>query len=314
MFRLRKAIYIIAGLACLIAAAFATAVWVYRDIPAEALEARYAAPASLFINVDGVRMHFQDQGNGEPVILIHGEFASLFAWNSWVQQLQGSYRLLRFDMSGHGLTGPDATGAYSVERSVELLERFSTALQLEKFSIAATSMGATVALHYAAKHPDHIVKLILLNPELPNKNRKQDSIDPKWASKVLRLITPRKLTEYVLQIGFGNPENISQALISRWHDLWLRDGQRDAMSEFLRQRDTSETSNVIAQITAPALVIWGGKRPVESIDTAGSFIELFPEETNVHLIIYPEIGQLIIQEAPGDTAQDALDFLQQQEI
>ncbi len=311
--RLRQAIYVTVGLAGLIAAAFLIAAWVYRDIPAEVLEARYAAPASLFINVDRVRMHFQDQGDGEPVVLIHGEFASLFAWNSWVQQLQDSYRLLRFDMTGHGLTGPDATGDYSVERSVDLLERFADAQQLEKFSIAATSMGATIAIHYAAKHPDRIIKLILVNPELPAKSHNQDTVAFIWASRLLRLITPRRLTEYVLRLGFGNPENVSPALISRWHDLWLRDGQRAAMSELLRQHDTSETAKAIARITTPTLVIWGGKKTVESIDTASSFVELFQEETNVGLIIYPEIGKLVLQEAPDDTAQDALVFLQDHE-
>ena len=64
-------------LALLGAVGLGVALWAYRDIPAAELEARYAGPASRFINIDGVRMHYRDEGTGPVVVLFHANFSNL---------------------------------------------------------------------------------------------------------------------------------------------------------------------------------------------------------------------------------------------
>ena len=144
--------------------AFLIAAWFYRDIPAGVLEAKYGNAASRFLNVDGVRIHYRDEGSGPPLVLIHANFASLLSWDDAVESLKNTHRVLRFDMTGHGLTGPDPSGDYSLERTVELTGRFVDALQLGHFSIGGTSLGGTVAMHYTAAHPERVDRLILLSP------------------------------------------------------------------------------------------------------------------------------------------------------
>ena len=112
--------------------ALGIALWVYRDIPAAELEARYASPASRFITIDGARIHYRDEGSGPPVVLIHANFSNLIDWDPWVDALRDRYRVIRFDMTSHGLTGPDPTGDYSQERTLALTERLIDALDLEQ--------------------------------------------------------------------------------------------------------------------------------------------------------------------------------------
>ena len=96
------------GLLALVLITFAIAAWVWRDIPAERLEARYATPASQFAEIDGARIHFCDEGGpGPAVVLIHANFASLIGWDPWVENLRDRYRVVRFDMTSHGLSGAD---------------------------------------------------------------------------------------------------------------------------------------------------------------------------------------------------------------
>ena len=123
---LRIAGWIIGGLIAAVFVAFLVAVWVYRDIPAEVLEARYANSASRFMNVAGVRIHYRDEGprDAPAIVLVHANFASLLGWESWSAALRDSYRVIRFDMTSHGLTGPDPTGDYTLERTMELTEKF----------------------------------------------------------------------------------------------------------------------------------------------------------------------------------------------
>ncbi len=181
----------------------AFAMWKYQDIPAEQLEAKYAGPASRFINIEGVRIHYRDEGKGPTVVLIHANFASLLGWDPWVEALQDSYRVVRLDLTSHGLTGPDPTGDYSPERTLEVVEKFIDAMNLAQFSIGGTSMGGTVAIHYTHNHPERIDKLILLSPgSLEGKERKSGSRgEVPDAAYVLKYIMPRALPEYMLRSG-----------------------------------------------------------------------------------------------------------------
>ena len=156
--------FLLAGLVLASLLALVVALWVYRDIPAEQLEAKYTSPASRFISIDGVRIHYRDEGSGPVLVLIHANFGNLISWDPWVEALRGRYRVIRFDMPGHGLTGPDPSGDYSLERTVDITGRFVDALELERFSLGGTSLGGTVSIHYAAAHPERVEKLILLSP------------------------------------------------------------------------------------------------------------------------------------------------------
>ena len=88
------------------------AAWAYQDIPAATLEAKYANEASRYMNVAGARIHYRDEGprDAPAVVLVHANFASLLGWEPWAEALKDKYRVIRFDMTSHGLTGPDPTG------------------------------------------------------------------------------------------------------------------------------------------------------------------------------------------------------------
>jgi len=91
------------------------ALWAYRDIPANHLETKYANRASRFINIDGARIHYRDEGEGPAVLLLHANFGNLIGWDPWVDALKDSYRVVRMDFTSHGLTGPDPTGDYGAD-------------------------------------------------------------------------------------------------------------------------------------------------------------------------------------------------------
>ena len=110
------------GLVALLFAGLLVALFIYRDIPAEKLEAEYTNEASQFMDVAGVRVHYRDEGprNAPAVVLVHANFASLLGWEPWAEALKDSYRVIRFDMTSHGLTGPDPTGDYTLDRTLEI--------------------------------------------------------------------------------------------------------------------------------------------------------------------------------------------------
>jgi len=303
--------YAFLGLLAFTAIGLIAALVAYRDIPAEELEARYINEASRFINIDGVRIHLRDEGEGPAIVLIHANFANLLGWEPWVDALKDSYRVIRFDMTSHGLTGPDPTGDYTQERTLELIEKLIDAMGLERLSIAGTSMGGTMAIHYTHRHPERIEKLILLSPgSLEGKERKEGPRgEVPDAAYVLTYIMPRALPEFMLRSGFGDESKLSDELIDRWYDMWMREGQREAQLDRLKQYKAGDIDNVIRELEAPTLLLWGEANTTANFEQAFEFQELLENTESLYMITYPGVGHMAVQEAGVETGRDVRAFL-----
>jgi pimeloyl-ACP methyl ester carboxylesterase len=300
----------LAGMTGLAVTAFLVQAWRDRDIPAAELEARYASPASKFLNVDGVRIHYRDEGSGPVLVLIHANFSNLIGWDPWVDALKDRHRILRFDMTGHGLTGPDPSGDYSLERTVTLTERFVDALGLERFSIGGTSLGGTVAIHYTGAHPERVERLILLSPgalEGRAMNRAGQTVPA--AANVLQWITPRALPAFMLRSRFGDPAKVSDALIDQWHDMWRREGQRRAMLARLRSYSSASIVTATAGVRVPTLILWGAANPQAPVEQAGELRAMLVNAPSVRVITYPGVGHMAVEESGSLIARDVRAFL-----
>ena len=291
------------------------ALWVYRDIPAEELEAKYASPESRFMNVDGARIHYRDEGEGPGVLLLHANFGNLIGWDPWVEALKDSYRVVRMDFTSHGLTGPDPTDDYTLERTLALTEKFIDAVGLDRFSIGGTSIGGTIAIRYSAKHPDRIDNLILLSPgSLEGRDikssRRGDMPDAAYA---LTYILPRALPEYMLVEGFGDDEKLTDELIDRWYDMWMREGQREAQLDRLSQYKPGNIEEIIRSLTPPTLLLWGEANTTAHFDQADEFRVLLKNVESLKFISYPGVGHMAVQEAGEETGRDVRVFLDAQQ-
>lgn len=295
-------------LTVLAVAGIAVSVWAYRDIPAEVLEARYAGPASRFITIDGVRMHYRDEGSGPVVVLLHANFSNLLDWDPWVDALKDRYRVVRLDMTSHGLTGPDPTGDYSLPRTLELTERFLDELGIDKATLGGTSLGGTVAIHYSVRHPERVERLVLLSPgSLEGRERARQGL-PK-AAYVLTWILPRALPEFMLRSGFGDPSKLPESLVDRWHDLWMREGQRKAQLDRLSQYESGDIEGLVRAIRAPVLLLWGEANTTALFEQAGEFRELLENAASVTFISYPGVGHMAVEEAGAEIGRDVRAWL-----
>lgn len=299
----------LAAIAVVVAVSLAIALWVYRDIPAAELEARYAGPTSRFITIDGVRMHYRDEGSGPVLVLLHANFSNLIDWDPWVEALKDRYRIVRFDMSSHGLTGPDPTGDYTQQRTLALTEQFIDALGLERITIGGTSMGGTVAIHYTAAHPERVERLILLSPgSLEGRERKRRGTVPR-VGYVLKYILPRALPEFMLRSGFGNPDKLTPELVDRWYDMWMREGQREAQLDRLSQYQAGDIEGLIRSIRVPVLLLWGEANTTAVFSQSVEFRELLADAPSLTFVSYPGVGHMAVEEAGAEIARDVRAWL-----
>lgn len=292
-----------------IALVAAVAALVRPDIPPEELKSRYAPPPSRFITVQGMEIHYRDEGKGFPVVLIHGIASSLHTWEAWASVLDKRYRVVRMDLPGFGLTGPRADGDYRAESFALFMDEFLKELGIGKCHMAGHSMGGEIAWYYAVTRPGRVERLILIDAAgYPQENK----ITPlalariPLANDILRRITPRFLIARSLKTVYGDPSKITEGLIDRHYYLMLRKGNRQAMIDRTKASMESDYSAFIKKISLPVLILWGerdGWIPLEhgyrfNRDIPGS---LFKK--------YPGAGHAPMEEMPAETVRDAVDFL-----
>ena len=308
-------IYLVRGILGLFALAtvlFIAAIPFYRDVPPEVLEIGVVGSASRVTEINGVRVHYRDEGQGPVVVLIHANYANLLMWDPWVAKLKDRYRVLRFDLTAHGLTGPDPTRDYSLERTVATLEGLLARLDIAgPITLGGTSVGGTVAMHYAVQHPERVQRLILVSPgslEKDVRGRSTPRAVPRVAD-LFTLVTPRWMAAGLLKAGFGDKSKVTEPMIDEWYRPWLRAGNRRAMLDRLRQYVSGDVEAKIRAVSVPVLLLWGEKNPRVPVALAYEFQKLLVHSPAVRLEILKGVGHMAVQEAPDATARLVREYL-----
>ena len=124
------------------------------------VSARPTHAADLFVVVDGTRLRFRDEGRGPAVLLVHGWTLDLEMWDPQVSALRDSFRLIRLDRRGHGLSG----GTPAPARDSEDLAALCKHLGLRRVALLGMSQGVRAVLGLAGAAPEQVEALILDGP------------------------------------------------------------------------------------------------------------------------------------------------------
>ena len=113
----------------------------------------------------GIKIHYQDSGSGEAVVLVHG-FASTVEHNwggtGWIAALSEKYRVIAPDVRGHGLSDkPHAPEAYGYASMGADVTRLLDHLGVERALLMGYSMGSSIAIELMLSHPDRFRAIVL---------------------------------------------------------------------------------------------------------------------------------------------------------
>jgi len=297
------------------------------DLALVDLKARYGAPPSRFLPMDGIEVHWRDEGPGtaghrEPaagageeapaILLLHGTGASLHTWEGWTRRLAPHMRVVRLDLPGFGLTGPHPSGDYSGAATADFLERFADAAGLKRFALVGNSLGGYYAWRFALRHPDRVSALILVDSAgYPVEPSTGSAVVLQLArmpvvSELLRWAPIRGTIERSLYEVYADDTKVTPDLVDRYTDLMRRPGNRAAFGDRTRAGHRPTGWERLPDLRVPTLLMWGAQDTWIAPSVAERFKRDIPGS---ELIVYPELGHLPMEEDPERTARDALGFL-----
>jgi pimeloyl-ACP methyl ester carboxylesterase len=128
--------------------------------------------ADRYLTVDGAQLRYRDEGQGPPVVLVHGWTLDLEMWDPQVAALRDAFRLVRLDRRGHGLSG----GNPAPQRDGADLAALCRHLALDRVGLIGMSQGARAALALASAAPERVYAVILDGPPDCERPEPEDDV------------------------------------------------------------------------------------------------------------------------------------------
>jgi len=260
------------------------------------------------VQVDDHRVCYLEGGKGETILLVHGFSADKDNWNRLARLLTPHYRVVAIDVPGFGESSKLAGASYGVPSQVSRLDRVVAALGLDRFHLAGNSMGGAIAAEYAARFPDKVLSLALLDTagvsgcprrsELSQLLEKGDNpllvSRPEDFDRVLDMVfvkrpwVPGSVKTYLARQAVANREFDDKI----FHDLHLE--------EYAINDD-------LPRIRARTLILWGDTDRLTDASCTQVLEQGLPESVTV---VMKDCGHIPMIERPKETANHYLKFLQ----
>ena len=265
---------------------------------------------------DGRTIVYLDTGGGgpgggkPPLILLHGIGANKDHWPRLARRLRARFRVLAPDLPGFGESDRPDDGDYSMAGQAEAVLAFADAHGLGAFHLAGSSRGGRIAAELAARHPDRVRTLWLLDPAGAEGERPSEMIESLYSGAEVPLFsrTPEEYqaaTDFVMSRPPKLPSFAVRALAAESaaaYDLNLRIF-RQMSAELAAGPSTEE---LLRGVEIPTLVTWGEEDRVLHPSGATTITDAMPN-ASVHLMA--GVGHLPLLEDPDTTAAAYFEFL-----
>ncbi|HVJ49617.1 alpha/beta hydrolase [Desulfitobacterium sp.] len=246
----------------------------------------------LFIEAAGINTHYHEDGQGEPVILIHGSGPGVSAWANWrlvFPILSKHYHLYAPDVVGFGDTDRPEGITYGMDIWIKQIVGFIESLGLKKVSIVGNSMGGGLALHLAHQRPDLINKLILMG-SVGISFPLTKGLDDVWGYTPSVENMQKMLRTFVSNQAIADQDGLAEMR----YKASIQPGYQESFSAMFpapRQQcveDMALSEEQLRQITLPTLCIHGREDQIIPIfETSWRLANILP---NAELHVFSHCG------------------------
>lgn len=275
---------------------------------------------SLFVDVQGISVHYKEIGVGEPVVIfLHGFAASSFSWHEVMNPLSKYGRMIAYDRPAFGLTDRpisenfQSENLYGTAGQVEMLYNLMDVLGVDKAVLVAHSAGGTVGMAFALKYPQRVSALVLVGPAVYLY-----SPVPRWAGRFLNkkparlfgqvLIHPtRAFTRQMLRQTWHDTSQITEETVEGYKKPFLSKGWENGLWEFSIAPHVKNLWKRSSELKMPVLVIAGDDDRVIPTRHSRRLAEITPG-AEFHLV--KDCGHVPQEEKPGEFVKVVERFLE----
>jgi pimeloyl-ACP methyl ester carboxylesterase len=253
---------------------------------------------SSFVRVNGLKTHYVEAGDGEPLVLVHGGGPGASGEHGFRQNIPAfarHFRVLALDLIGYGFTDkPPIT--YWEQPMAEHLAGFIETLCLEKIRLLGNSMGAYVTAKYALDHPDNVVKLLFVSSATIATAMGIPRTETEGMKAMVAMrdeVTAEKMRRFLETLCHDRAGITDELVDSRVRLAQLpgaQESQRShgAVRARLRTdpnlRQIFDLTHRLPKVTIPMCLVWGKEDRFAPVDQAYALQKLLPNLAELHVL------------------------------
>ncbi len=272
---------------------------------------KYTNSASKFLDLGSLKVHYRDEGDGKPIVMVHGLGGFLQMWDGWAEDFSKDHRVIRMDLPMAGLTGPidHLPDQPTIDVFVEFLHGFIMTLGIDDFHLAGNSLGGWIAWEYAVAHPEKVDKLILIDAA--------GLIDIKDGPKAVKLSrgpfgklflksgVPKWVVKSFYKGAYGDKKQVTDERVTRFYEILNREGNLRAFYD-LSNYDIELDKDKVNGLSMPTLILWGQDDNWIDVSNAYDFEKRIKDN---ELKVFPGLGHAPMEENAAETLKVARAFL-----
>lgn len=272
--------------------------------------------ASHYFQTPAGKLHYVDEGDGQPVVMLHGNPTWSFLYRNLIKQLSPRFRCIAPDHIGFGLSDKPVDWSYLPEDHAKNLEALIGHLGLKNITLVVGDWGGPIGMQYAVTHPDNVARLIVMNSWAwpVNRDFHYVSFSAFMGGPVGRLLIKRFnffVTSF-MRVAFGDKNKLSEHAHQHYKDALPTAETRKGCYIFPKQIIAStpwlETlwSKFAVLKDKPTLFVWGMKDVAFRDKELKQWQQALPNSLTLRL---NTVGHFVPEEAPEELAKAALAFL-----
>ena len=270
-----------------------------------------------YVEINGVRVHYIDEGQGEVILCLHGEPSWSFLYRKMIPILSRDYRVLAMDFVGFGRSDKFTERSdYSFRMHCDTLIGFIEALALQDITLVVQDWGGLIGLPVASQLPERFARLVIMNTGLPTGDEPMGRTFMLW--RQFAESSPDMSIGRVISNGVAHSEKLSPEVLAAYDSPFPDVSYKVGAMVFPllvpispddpASADMRKAREVLSQWQKPVLVLFSDKDPI----THGGdkfFRALIPSAKDQPEIVIEDAGHFLQEEKGEEIARYIVDFM-----
>jgi len=273
---------------------------------------------SMSFNLDNqYRMNYLDEGQGDPIIMLHGNPTWSFYYRNLVKGLKDKYRIIVPDHIGCGLSDKPQEYSYKLKNHIDNLEKLLNHLGITKFHLIVHDWGGAIGMGLATRSPERVKSVTLLNTAAFTDANIPTRINickiPVLGERLVRHFNGFAWPATFMAVEKPLPTEIKKGYLLPYNNY----RNRIATAKFVQDipmTKTHESYSTLLEIekklttlTCPKLILWGAKDFCFNMHFYERWMKYFPEAKS---IVYKDAGHYVLEDKKEETLSEVSSFLE----